>query len=103
MASMTREQRAADYLRRLLNAKDVKRELDLIIIELNSLVFTNTREKLSKEDRLKIIEELERQARRRRAIDENVGFERYVEKSVTASDNSDILDVISAMKRRVGE
>lgn len=103
MASMNRSERAKHYLERLLTARNVAVELELIVNEINNLVYTKSREPLSKEDKLLIIEELERLVRDSPyRIDENTGVEHF-QKSTTASDNSDILDVISAMKKKVGK
>ncbi|MEZ8193185.1 hypothetical protein [Vibrio sp. 1F279] len=100
MASMTRQERAKHYLKRLLNSRNKSLELEAILTELNGLVYTKTNEPLSRQEKLLILEELERLASNDDSILESVGTEHF---KVNASDNSNILDVISAMKKRVGK
>jgi len=101
MASMNRNQRAQHYLERLLSARNTSSEIELILSEIEGLIYSSNSEALSRQDKLLIIEELERLIRESPySINENAGLE-HLQKSTSASDNSDILDVISAMKKRV--
>lgn len=102
MARMTREERASSYLNRLINSKNPKLELEAILTELNSLINAQTKKPLTTEEKLLIIEELERQAKSSGILRKGMGLESRdkFERTITASDNSDILEVISAMKRR---
>lgn len=101
MASMNRNQRAQHYLERLLSARNTSTEIDHILSEIQGLIYSSSREPLTRKDKLLIIEELERLVRGLPYdINENLGLEQ-LQKSTSASDNSDILDVISAMKKRV--
>ncbi|MGF1878795.1 hypothetical protein L4D77_26365 [Photobacterium frigidiphilum] len=101
MASMNRNQRAQHYLERLMSARNTSSEIDLILAEIEGLIYSTNNEALSRQDKLLIIEELERLIRGSRySINESIGTEN-LQKSTSASDNSDILDVISAMKKRV--
>ncbi|WP_175195743.1 hypothetical protein [Achromobacter deleyi] len=95
---MTTEQRAAYFLEKLLAAKDKYAAIQSIKAELDSLVFSKNQAALTTEDKLRIIEELELQAKNTRYSAESIEFKTF-EKSITASDNSSILDVISAMKQ----
>jgi hypothetical protein len=108
MASMNNQQRAQQYFERLIKASNPKSELERILEDLNSLVFNSNKEPIDSATKRAILEELESLARRKIALEDtnesrNFG---YIEKSKSlsnnASDNSDILDVISAMKKRVG-
>jgi len=108
MASMNNQQRAQQYLERLLKASNPKSELEKILEDLNGLVFNSNKEPIDSATKRAILEELERLAKQKVALEDinesrNFG---YIEKSkglvTNASDNSDILDVISAMKKRVG-
>jgi hypothetical protein len=99
MATRTKEQRASDYLKRLLAAKNKRLELEAILNHLETLITISDGKRLSRSAKLAILEELERQAKRTVALDEHIVLEHF-KKSTTASDNSGILDVISAMKGR---
>lgn len=99
MAIRTKEQRASDYLKQLLAAKNKRLALTEIINHLETLTSTLDGKPLSRAAKLAILEELELQARRTVVIRESFGLE-HRHKSTTASDNSNILDVISAMKGR---
>ena len=61
MASMSREERANDYLQKL-KRNPTKMEAREIAKSLNSLVFTKSNNPLSKEDKLAIINEMLEQA-----------------------------------------
>lgn len=103
MASMTSKERAQHYFQRLLKATNYKSELESILNDLNSLVFTNTTKPIDKETKIKILEELENLIRSSPSLDSISESYDYgtIRKSTSASDNSDILDVISAMKKKV--
>ncbi|WP_345856784.1 hypothetical protein [Shewanella algae] len=102
MASMTHKERALHYFERLLKATDPKSELERIQGDLDSLVFSDTKKPLDSTAKRTILEELEKLVKSSPAfesIDESRRYD-YVQKGTNASDNSDILDVISAMKKR---
>lgn len=102
MTSMTHKERAFHYFERLLKSSNRKSELDKIQRELDSLVFSNSQKPLDSAAKRIILEELERLVKGSLTLEnlnESRGYE-WVKKSTTASDNSDILDVISAMKKR---
>lgn len=104
---MNRNQRAQHYFERLISASNPKAELQRIFDDLNSLVYSSSQKPISKEEKLLIIKELEELIKGSTTrIDEHFGLGResfeHLEKSApTASDNSDVLDLISAMKRKV--
>jgi hypothetical protein len=92
MASMNKSQRAAHYLDLLRKTKNPIEEAKGILAEIETLVWSNTNQRLTKQEKLEIIEELE-----------SLAFPtlRKSERIVEASDNSGILDVISLLKRGV--
>lgn len=101
MASMTRSERAVHYFKRLMSARNVRAELDNIFNDIESLVYTSNDQPLTKQEKILIIEELESLVRKSPYnISESASLEQFRNKT-SASDNSDILDVISAMKKRV--
>ncbi|MEL4241006.1 hypothetical protein [Shewanella xiamenensis] len=101
MASMSRSERAAHYFKRLMSARNVRAELDDIFNEIESLVYTSNNQPLTKQEKILIIEELESLVRKSPYnISESAGLEQFRNKT-SASDNSDILDVISAMKKKI--
>lgn len=92
MASMNKSQRAAHYLERIRKAKSPLEEAKGILAEIETLVWSNTNQRLTKQEKLEIIEELE-----------SLAFPtlRKSDRITEASDNSGILDVISLLKRGV--
>lgn len=106
MTSMNRTQRAKYYFDKLIASTNPRAELEKIFRDIDNLVYASSRKSLSEADKVLIIEELERLIRQRPyPIFENSsqpGLEQYKGIGPTASDNSDILDVISAMKRSKG-
>ena len=103
---MNNQERALHYFERLLKASNPKAELEKILSDINSLIYTSSEKPLDSATKVKILEELEKLIKRSpkpsfESIDESRSYN-YSQKSATASDNSDILDVISAMKKRVG-
>ncbi|WP_354624509.1 hypothetical protein [Psychromonas sp. MME2] len=100
MASMTHQQRAQHYFERLLKAGNRKAELERILNDLNGLVFASTNKPLDKDTKNKILDELEKLVKSTPAFEDIDESRIYtnVQKSTSASDNSEILDVISAMK-----
>ncbi|WP_124642436.1 MULTISPECIES: hypothetical protein [Aquitalea] len=104
MASMGTKERAQQYFERLVKSPNPKAELEKIYSDLNKLVFSSSRNPIDRNTKIKILDELERLVRRTpglESINESLTYD-SIRKSTTASDNSDILDVISAMKKRVG-
>lgn len=107
---MNRSERAKYYFERLLKSSNPKSELEIISREIDDLVYATSNKPLDDADKLLIIKELERLIRERTlSINESRSRPRFeilddLRKSrTTASDNSDILDVISAMKRSRGD
>ena len=100
---MTREERALHYVERIVKASNKKVELEQILSEINGLVYSESKKPLALADKLKIIEELEKLIKISPAFEslDSTRDYHYTQKSTTASDNSDILDVISAMKKRI--
>lgn len=92
MSSMNKTLRAEHYLDLLIKSKNKEEEALKIITEVNDLVWSGTEKKLTKQEKLEILEEV--------TILFNL---RSLERGpiVEAGDNSKILDVISLMKRRV--
>ena len=90
MASMNNKDRARLYLNRLKEARDKFAEAQKISEEINGLVWSKTQTKLTKHEKLQLIQELENLAIH--------GERRDGRLSVEASDNSDILEVIKALK-----
>jgi len=103
MASMTREERVQHYVERIVKASDKKAELERILSEINGLIYSESKKPLALADKLKIIEELEKLIKISPAFEslDSTRDYSYTKKSPSASDNSDILDVISAMKKRI--
>lgn len=99
---MTHNQRAQHYFERLLKSSNPKSELEIIQRDLDNLVFSNTEKPLDSSAKRLILEELERLVKRTPSFEsfsESRNYE-YIQKGANASDNSGILDVISAMKKR---
>jgi len=101
MASMGSKERALEYFNRLLKAKNQKIELEKIYADLNKLVYTASKKPIDRNAKIGILEELEKliqQAPSLEHFNKSATYDSIQE--ATASDNSDILDVISAMKKR---
>jgi hypothetical protein len=92
MASMNKSQRAAYYLQRIRTAKNPKEEVQKILAEIDTLVWTSTNTPLTKQEKQEIIEELEL------LIISTITKSKPI---TEASDNSGILDVIHLLKRGV--
>jgi len=92
MASMNKSQRAAHYLERIRTAKNPMEEAQRILADLDTLVWTSTNTRLTRQEKLEIVEEFE-----------SLAFPtlRKSERITEASDNSGILDVIQLLKRGV--
>lgn len=106
MVSMNRTERAKSYFDRLLVSSNPKAELEKIFRDIDSLVYASSNKPLDEAEKNRIIEELERlikqlpyQISESRSLP---GLENFKKSDSTASDNSDILDVISAMRRNKG-
>ena len=99
MASMTITERAQHFLRILLTWRNKPAAIDQIVSELNGLVNAGTKQPLSNQEKLDILDELNRLANQQK----NTSLENFHEKGyvTNASNNDDILDVISAMKKRI--
>lgn len=110
MASMNRAERAKYYFERILKSSNPKSELEKISREIDDLVYATSNKPLDEAEKLLIIKELERLIREASyPISESRSRPRFEilddfrKSRTTASDNSDILDVISAMKRSKGD
>lgn len=90
MTSMTKNERAAHYLKRIKSAPNPLIEARAILEELNSLIWTSTGQKLSRQEKLEIVKEIESLA---------FPTTRRWEPATEASDNSGILDVITMLKK----
>ncbi|UAB70661.1 hypothetical protein INR79_01675 [Vibrio sp. SCSIO 43132] len=106
MAPMNRAERAKSYFDRLLASSNPKAELERIFRDIDSLVYASSEKPLDDAEKIRIIEELERLIKQLPyPIYENrsqTDLDYFQKSDTTASDNSDILDVISAMKRSKG-
>ncbi|MDP5240912.1 hypothetical protein Q9Q94_15325 [Uliginosibacterium sp. 31-16] len=102
MASMGVKEIAKQYFERLAKALKPKAELERIYSDLNNLVFTASQKPIDRNTKIQILDELESLIRRKPSLEDISESATYdsIRKSTTASDNSDILDVISAMKKR---
>lgn len=103
MGSMTKKEIAQKYFEQLKKSSNKSDDLKKIYTDLDGLVSPDTGNRLDRNTKIQILDELER------LIKLTPGFESIDESfsygsiwSTTASDNSDILKVISAMKKRVG-
>ena len=102
MASPSAIKIAKQYFERLAKSSNPKVELTKIYSDLNSLIYTTSRKPIDRNTKLEILDELERLIRQvpsLESIKESAVYD-SIRRSTTASDNSDILDVISAMKKR---
>lgn len=108
MAIMTSQEIALQYFKRLLKASNPKAELEKILSDINSLILSDSDKPVDSVTKIRVIDELEKLIKKSqrpstRSFDEFKafsGFKRSIGKA-QASDNSDILDVISAMKKKV--
>lgn len=93
MTPMNKKQRAESYLKLIRDSSNKELVYKKILNEINGLVWSETRQPLSKEERLAIIEEID-----------NL-FQQEIQKSkalvTNASDNSGVIDIIGALKRGV--
>jgi len=105
MATMNNQEKALQYFKRLLKASNPKAELEEILSDINGLIFSKSGKPIDSATKIKIIEELEKLVKKiprpqTESLDGIRTFN-YSKGSPQASDNSDILDVISAMKKKV--
>jgi hypothetical protein len=102
MTSMSKKERAKQYHERLLKAPNPRAELEKIFADINNLVFAESNKPIDRETKIKILEELEQLVKPTPSLEKFIEFKSYdsVHKRTQASDNSDILDVITAMKGR---
>ncbi|KVV03102.1 MULTISPECIES: hypothetical protein [unclassified Pseudomonas] len=97
----TSKERALEYFNRLLKANNPKLELQKIYTDLNNLIYTASKKPIDRSTKVEILEELEHLIRQTPSLEERHNYGTYDSiRGTTASDNSDILDVISAMKKR---
>lgn len=88
MARMSREERAKEYLQRLKN-NPTDLEARKIVVDLNSLVYAESKKPLSKEEKLAIVNEMLKQA----------SFGLILEHA----DNQEILSLISLVNQIIDE
>jgi len=108
MAEMNNKQRALHYYERLLRAKNKNVESKIIAEEINQLYWTRNNNPLTKEEKITLIKDIENLIKggSKPARDHYIGKSRGLENlderfSVNASDNSDLIDLIAAMKGSV--
>lgn len=95
--------KARQYLIWLLEAKHAGSAVERIERDLNRLVYTGTSQKISSQSKRNILELLDEYAREEPSLEDSDNY--IISESIrgtSASDNSDILELISAMRRRVG-
>jgi len=96
-------EKAREYFDWLLEAKNSARVLERIERDLDQLIYTSSRQKISRVTKLNILDELEQLVRQEPSLEDSNEY--VISESIrgtAASNNSDVLDVISAMKRRAG-
>lgn len=105
MAEMNNKQRALHYYERLLRATNKSLESKIIADEINQLYWTRNNNPLTKEEKVALIRDIENLIKggskpaREHYIEERGGLENLDNNfSVNASDNSDLIDLIAAMK-----
>jgi len=96
MASMTRIQRATKFVKQLKESMDLSADASKILNELNSLVLTESKEPLSLEEKIAILEEAKKIIRYGKKIE---GLERLKE----AGDNSALIEIIDAIESEIKE
>jgi hypothetical protein len=98
---MTRTERIAYYRKILAESSSLQLAIDRIVADVNTLVWSNTQQPLSKAERIKILEEIFDDSGFRKSLPSTESFERGYGSvdAVNEADNSHILDVISALKR----
>lgn len=103
MTSMSKKELAKHYHERLLKAPNLRIELEKIFADINILVYSESNKPIDRETKIKILEELEQLLKITPNLESFSQFRTYdsLHKSTYASDNSSILDVITAMKGRV--
>lgn len=103
---MNRSERAKHYFERLSKSSNPKSELEKILREIDGLVWSSTNKPLDEAEKILIIEALEKLIKESSySVYESrsePGLEKIQKGVTSASDNSDILDVISAIKRSKG-
>lgn len=102
MSSMSSKERANHYFERVLKATNKKQELERINSEINNLIYVISKNPIDRSTKLEIIDELEKLIRSSPSLESlNKSYrQESIQSSNKASDNSDILDVISAMKKK---
>lgn len=103
MSRMTRSQRIASYRKILAESPSLEMAVNEILANLNSLVWIKTRKPFSKEEKIKLLEEIFEGSDLEKSLPGLESFE-WIGRSTGAineADNSHILDVISALKRGV--
>ncbi|EAB8016891.1 hypothetical protein GSA70_003451 [Salmonella enterica] len=108
MAEMNNKQRALHYYERLLRATNKNLESKIIAEEINQLYWTRNNNPLTKEEKIALIRDIEKLIKeggkpaRENYIEKRGGLENLDEYfSVNASDNSDLIDLIAAMRGSV--
>ncbi|MCU0120552.1 hypothetical protein N8H74_20005 [Pseudomonas sp. B2M1-30] len=95
--------KAREYFNWLLEAKNLGPVFEKIERDLNQLVYTSNRQRIERKTKLDILDELEQLVRQEPSLEDNNKY--VISESIrgtAASNNSDVLDVISAMKKRAG-
>ncbi|WP_286071273.1 hypothetical protein [Stenotrophomonas sp. 57] len=97
---MKRSELVYSYFERLLSADNQRDELEIIRAELDGLVFTESNKPIDKATKVKILEELEDLLKSTPSLEDLSESASYPKSESTASDNSDVLAVIKAMKAK---
>ncbi|AGE27844.1 hypothetical protein H045_18910 [Pseudomonas poae RE*1-1-14] len=99
MASQSEKARV--YFDWLLEAKNSAPVLERIERDLNQLIYTSSRQKISRATKLNILDELDQLVRQEPSFEDSNEYviSEHI-RGTAASNNSDVLDVISAMKKR---
>lgn len=99
---MNSKEIANHYFERILKATNKKQELERINSEINQLIYSISKKPIDRSTKLEILDELEKLIKSSPSLESiNKSYrQESIQASNNASDNSDILDVISAMKKR---
>lgn len=99
---MNSKEIANHYFERIIKATNKKQELERINSEINQLIYSISKKPIDRSTKLEILDELEKLIKSSPSLESiNKSYrQESIQASNNASDNSDILDVISAMKKR---
>ncbi len=92
MASMSKEERAISYAKRLKEAINVKEEAKNILDDVDSLVWSEDKRPLSLEEKIELVRET------KKIFSLKLLRERFGDDYIKASDNSGVIDVIDSIE-----